>query len=312
MPGFFYAIIPDRGADEPLRASLRRGSCNIRTASHGLTMTKARVSSSRMDSRPRKYGNDVAGTVRHGLARVLSRLGVCSRSEAARRIEAGRVRVNGKVTRDHELPADIAVDSIEMDGVTLQARERVCIAVNKPRGLVVSAADERGRDTVYMLLRDAGLPWLAPIGRLDKASEGLLLLGNDPAWAARLTSPASHVAKTYRVQVRGLPDPEALQRLRAGVVDRGERLVAESVEVVGGGARNAWLEIVLTQGRNRQIRRMLAACGHEVLRLMRVAIGPLALGDLSKGTWRRLTDAEVLALADAASGRPDVLPSSRQ
>jgi 23S rRNA pseudouridine2605 synthase len=235
---------------------------------------------------------------RHGLARVLSRMGVCSRSEALRRIESGRVRLNGRLVRDPEWPADAATDRIEMDGVPLQARERVCVVVNKPRGLVVSTSDERGRDTVYALLRDADLPWLAPVGRLDKASEGLLLMSNDPAWSARLTDPERHVAKVYRVQVRGLPGHATLARLRAGVTDRGERLSAQSVRVIGGGEKNAWLEIVLVEGRNRQIRRMLAACGHDVLRLVRVAIGPLELGELPKGGWRALTGAEIRALSD--------------
>ena len=195
------------------------------------------------------------------------------------------------------MPADPATDRIEMDGQPLQTSARVCIAVNKPRGLVVSASDEQGRDTIYALLQGAGLPWLAPVGRLDKASEGLLLMSNDPAWAAHLTDPQSHVAKIYRVQVRGMPDHATLERLRAGVADKGERLSAESVRIIGGGEKNAWLEIVLHEGRNRQIRRMLSACGHEVLRLMRVAIGPLELGDLPKGGWRELTDAEIRALS---------------
>lgn len=258
-------------------------------------MRKARASVSRGISN--KRGDDESP--RHGLARVLSRIGVCSRSEAGRRIVAGRVRVNGRVVRDPEMPADFSKDSIEVDGVALRALERVCIAVNKPRGLVVSASDEHGRDTVYALLRDAGLPWLAPVGRLDKASEGLLLMSNDPAWAARITDPGMHLAKTYCVQIRGVPGEAMLRRLREGVTDRGECLVAESVRVTGGGDRNTWLEVVLREGRNRQIRRMLSACGHEVLRLMRVAIGPLTLGDLPRGAWRRLTEAESGALSDA-------------
>lgn len=232
-------------------------------------------------------------TARHGLARVLSRMGMCSRSEAVRRIMAGRVRLNGVVVRDPEAPVDPRGDRIEVDGIAAHSSERVCIALNKPRGLVVTASDERGRETVYALLADADLPWLAPVGRLDKASEGLLLLGNDPAWAARITDPVTHVAKTYRVQVRGVPEPTTLRRLLAGVIDRGERLSAESVRVTGGGEKNSWLEIVLREGRNRQIRRMLAACGHDVLRLMRVAIGAVELGDLPKGAWRRLTEAEI-------------------
>ena len=234
---------------------------------------------------------------RHGLARTLSRMGVCSRSEATQRIAAGRVRLNERLVRDPEVPADPVVDLIEMDGIALQAPRRTCIAVNKPRGLVVSASDEQGRDTVYTLLRDTGLPWLAPVGRLDKASEGLLLMSNDPAWAARIADPAMHVTKTYRVRVRGLPGQAIMQRLRSGVMDRGECLSADSVRIIGGGEKNAWLEIVLAEGRNRQIRRMLAACGHGVLRLMRIAIGSLQLGDLPKGAWRALTDAEILALS---------------
>lgn len=233
---------------------------------------------------------------RHGLARSLSRMGVCSRSEAERRVIAGRVALNGVVVRDPEAPVDARTDRITLDGVSVQARERVCIAINKPRGLVVSAADERGRDTVFALLQDTDLPWLVPVGRLDKASEGLLLMSNDPAWAARITDPESHLAKAYRVQVRGVPTEATLRRLRGGIIDRGEHLSVSSVNAIGGGDKNTWLEIVLTQGRNRQIRRMLAACGHDVLRLLRVAIGPLQLGDLPKGSWRRLTSAEADAL----------------
>jgi 23S rRNA pseudouridine2605 synthase len=252
-----------------------------------------------MPRSPRTAKKNAGRAARHGLARVLSRMGVCSRSEAVRRIESGRVRVNGRLVRDPERPADAATDRIEVDGVRLQARERICIAINKPRGLVVSTSDELGRDTVYALLRDADLPWLAPVGRLDKASEGLLLMSNDPAWAAHLTDPEGHVAKVYRVQVSGLPDQATLARLRVGVTDGGERLSAQTVRVIGGGDKNAWLEIVLVEGRNRQIRRMLAACGHDVLRLIRIAIGPLELGDLPKGGWRVLSDGEVRALRGA-------------
>lgn len=227
-------------------------------------------------------------------------MGVCSRSEAERRIVAGRVSVNGHAVHDPESPADPESDCIRLDDVVVVARGRVCIAVNKPRGLVVSTADERGRDTVYALLSEADLPWLAPVGRLDKASEGLLLLSNDPAWAARITDPAAHVAKTYRVQVQGTPDSATLQKLLDGVEDGGERLSADAARIIGGGEKNCWLEIVLREGRNRQIRRMLAACGHDVLRLMRVAIGGFELGDLPKGAWRQLTEREIRSVTDAA------------
>lgn len=242
---------------------------------------------------------------RHGLARVLSKLGVCSRTRAMEWIRAGRVAVDGRVIRDPESPTDAATARISIDGVPLAANDRTCVALNKPRGVVVSAADERGRATVYDLLKDADLPWLAPVGRLDRASEGLLLLSNDPEWAARITDPASHLPKTYHVQVHGVPDAQALRHLCAGVTDRGEELSARSVSLLRAGEKNAWLEFVLDQGRNRQIRRMLAALDFEVLRLIRVAIGPLALGDLAKGSWRRLSAAEIAALVpDTEKLRP--------
>lgn len=242
-----------------------------------------------------RVSEDGGRAKRHGLARTLSRMGVCSRSEAARRIAAGRVALNGVIVRDPETPVDAERDDVALDGVGLRVIEHVYIAMHKPRGLVVSANDERGRDTVYSLLRDQKLPWLAPVGRLDKASEGLLLMSNDPAWAARITDPAAHVDKTYRVQVRGVPDDVSLRRLRAGFEDRGEWLGLRSIDLIGGGDKNCWLEIVLAQGRNRQIRRMLDACGHDVLRLLRIAIGALQLGDLPKGGWRHLSAAEVVA-----------------
>ena len=171
--------------------------------------------------------------------------------------------------------------------------EKTYVMLNKPRGYVTTANDERGRDTVYALLEDAQLPWLAPVGRLDKGSEGLLIFTNDSTWAARLTDPASHLDKTYHVQVDALPDSDLLRRLQAGVDDRGEQLSAKSVRELRRGGKNAWLEIVLDEGRNRQIRRLLAAFEIGVLRLVRVAIGELALGKLGKGEWRPLTAQEV-------------------
>jgi len=229
---------------------------------------------------------------RHGLARVLSKLGVCSRTQAQALIGAGRVRVDGRIVRDPEAPTDARHARITVDAAAVAAAEKVYLLLNKPRGHVTTASDEHGRDTVYALLRGANLPWLAPVGRLDKASEGLLLFTNDSAWAARLTDPASHIDKTYHVQINALPDAGLLQRLKAGIDDDGEHLSAKSVRELRRGEKNAWLEIVLDEGRNRQIRRLLAAFDIQVLRLVRVAIGPLLLGDLAKGRWRMLSDAE--------------------
>ncbi len=232
-----------------------------------------------------------------GLARTLSKLGVCSRSEAERSVRAGRVKVNGRVVTNPEMPFP-AAGRIEVDGKSIKAPRRCYLMLNKPRGLVTSARDEHGRDTVYRCLEGLDLPWVAPVGRLDKASEGLLLLSNDPEWAARLTDPASAISKTYHVQIDCIPDAALLTRLREGVVDRGEELGTVDVQVLRQGQRNAWLEVVLDEGRNRHIRRLLESQGVRTLRLVRVAIGTLALGELAKGAVRELRAAE---LADLAS-----------
>jgi 23S rRNA pseudouridine2605 synthase len=236
------------------------------------------------------------------LARVLSKLGICSRTQAQALVRAGRVRVNGRIEHDPEAPTDAQHDVIMLDGGAIAAAEKVYIMLNKPRAYVTTASDEQGRDTVYTLLQDGNLPWLAPVGRLDKASEGLLLFSNDSVWAARMTDPQSHLDKTYHVQIDALPDDDLLDRLRSGIDDDGEMLGAKSIRELRRGEKNAWLEIVLDEGRNRQIRRLLAAFDIQVLRLLRVAIGSLLLGELAKGKWRRLTRAEAEMLGcDAGS-----------
>ena len=242
-----------------------------------------------------------SATVRHGVARVISKAGLCSRTQAAEWVRAGRVAVNGRPVADPEHPVRQGLDRVTVDGAPLGASARVYLALNKPRGLVTTARDERQRDTVYACLAGSGLPWLAPVGRLDQASEGLLLMSNDPAWAAAITDPEQGLDKTYHVQVDAIPDAAVLEALVAGVVDQGEPLAAKSVVLLRSGTRNAWLEIVLDEGRNRQIRRLLAAHGLGVLRLVRVAIGGIALGELPKGAWRELTPAEVSGLAPPAT-----------
>ncbi len=216
-------------------------------------------------------------------------------------IAAGRVSVNGQLQRNPEYPTGNR-DRLIIDGQPVQAVTRAYIALNKPRGLIVSTADERGRDTVYALLEAAKLPWLAPVGRLDKASEGMLLLTNDSVWAAGITEPVSQLHKTYHVQVSGIPDAAALKAMLSGIDDEGEHLSAVSATLLRAGEKNAWLEVVLDEGRNRHIRRLLNALDHEVLRLMRVAIGPLTLGELDKGSWRHLSAHEVNALSRNRAG----------
>lgn len=229
----------------------------------------------------------------------MSKKGICSRSEAAAWIAAGRVSVDGRVVKNAEFPIINGKQCIAVDGIDVAAGERICLMLNKPRGLVTTARDEQDRETVYRCFEGAGLPWIAPVGRLDKASEGLLLFSNDPEWAARITSPETGPHKTYHVQVDRIPDPSVLTGLLAGVVVDGEAMGAHSVELLRQGEKNAWLEIVLDEGRNRQIRRLLAAFGLGVLRLIRISIGGLVLGELPKGQWRRLSLEEITALSPA-------------
>jgi 23S rRNA pseudouridine2605 synthase len=187
-------------------------------------------------------------------------------------------------------------DRIEIDGQRIAASEKIYFALNKPRGIVTTASDEKGRDTVYSLL-SADLPWVAPVGRLDKASEGLLLLTNDSEWAARVTAPETHLDKTYHVQVGRIADGALLEALQNGIrTGEAETLRVKAASLLRQGERNSWLEIILDEGRNRHIRRMLETLDMEVLRLIRVAIGPLALGELPKAAVRRLTADEKLTL----------------
>lgn len=254
--------------------------------------------------RPPRVAPAAAGTAlrRHGLARVISKAGLCSRSEAARWIGEGRVRVDGRIVRDPEYPLHDGMRRVRIEGAGAGAEPlRHYLVLNKPRGLVTTARDERGRDTVYRCLQGADLPWLAPVGRLDKASEGLLLFCNDPEWAAAVLDPRTGPDKTYHVQIDRVPDAALLQALHEGVPGGDDGVLrAKSAALLRSGGRNAWLEIVLDEGRNRQIRRLLAAFDVGVLRLVRVAIGGLRLGTLEKGAWRRLEDAERDALAPVA------------
>jgi 23S rRNA pseudouridine2605 synthase len=233
---------------------------------------------------------------RHGVARVISKRGLGSRSQAAQWVREGRVRVNGKVVHDAEFPVRPDLDRVAVDDQKCVATKRVVLMLNKPRGLVTTRQDERGRDTVYRCIADAALPWLAPVGRLDKASEGLLLFSNDPAWAARISDPRTGPSKTYHVQVDCLPEKSLLAAIQHGADRDGEHLSAVSVRPLRSGTRNAWLELVLDAGRNRHVRRLLAAFDVSVLRLVRVAVGPLSLGALPKGRWRMLSAKEMASL----------------
>lgn len=240
---------------------------------------------------------------RIGLARAISKLGYCSRSRAAELIRAGSVRLNGSIRRDPEAPVQLHHDRVLLEGREIANATSTYLMMNKPRGLVTTASDEKGRETVYSLLENSHfeLPWVAPVGRLDMASEGLLLLTNDSEWGARVAAPETHLDKTYHVQVSSTAGKRIAKLLTQGIKVDGDFLRARSGRLLRTGGKNCWLEIVLDEGKNRQIRRMLAALEVEVLRLIRIAIGPLALGNLPKGAFRSLISEEKRALDHAMS-----------
>lgn len=249
---------------------------------------------------PRQAPGELRG--RLSLARALSKFGVCSRKEAARLVEAGRVRVGGRAVLWPQRRIDPRRDRVSVDGVRVgDETERLVLALHKPPGYITSRVDPAGRATVYDLLGEVAR-WVFPVGRLDRDSSGLLILTNDHRLGERLTDPEQHVPKTYHARVRGIPDGEALRILRAGV-PLGDGTLTRPARVRGLGAArdaSAWLEIVVTEGKNRQVRRMCAAVGHEVLELVRVKLGGLALGELAPGEWRRLTREEVESLQKRA------------
>ena len=235
---------------------------------------------------------------RSGLARALSKLGFCSRTQAFSLIRSGRVQLNQRVVREPETPVRLDKDRIQVDGKDIDPAGKVYLMLNKPRGLVTTRSDEKGRKTIYSLLQGYS-DWLAPVGRLDMASEGLLLLTNDSAWGASISAPEGQITKIYHVQIDALAGQELVDRLCQGVrSDDGGFLRANRARILRLGKKNSWLEIVLDQGKNRHIRRMLSALGIEVLRLVRVAIGPVELGQLPKGNTRPLTNQEKEALTE--------------
>jgi 23S rRNA pseudouridine2605 synthase len=248
-----------------------------------------------------------AATATVSLARALSKLGYCSRTQAEKLVREGRVTVDGRLVRHPELRIDPQRARLSVDDQAVSAERRIYLMLNKPRGMVTTASDPQGRQTVYACLEGLNLPHLAPVGRLDMASEGLLMMTNDTRWAQRILAPASGVDKTYHVQIDRIPDDAFMARLRQGAVDGDEVLTIRSAALLRSGERNAWVEMVIDEGRNRQIRRIVAAAGAEVLRLVRVRIGALALGELAKGAIRELRPEETaLPLAGALTGKRGV------
>jgi 23S rRNA pseudouridine2605 synthase len=241
---------------------------------------------------------------RHPLPRLLSKWRVASRAEAETLVRAGRVAVNGAIVRDLVRRFDGRRDRISVDGAPVAPPDEgtpcAYVLLNKPRGIVTTTKDPEGRRTVMDLVEDARAPGLAPVGRLDQDSAGLILLTNDHALAARLLDPASHVRKTYRVKVKGHVGEEVLERMRTErVAVDGLVLEPFDVAVESTGPRSTWLRIALEEGKNRQIRRQCQAFGHEVEIIVRMTFGPLVLGALQPGGSRPLTESEIAALRRA-------------
>ena len=259
------------------------------------------------------------------LQKILSQAGIASRRAAEKLIADGRVSVNGSTVTAMGIKADLAADDIRVDGRRIKAAERSrYILLYKPAGVVSTRSDPQRRQTVVDLLRGVR-EYVYPVGRLDYDTEGLLLLTNDGDLAAMLTHPRHGVERTYEAKVAGIPDEDALTKLRTGIPLDGRRTLPADVDLltrrqkngVGGHlkrtpGRDAWLRMTIREGRNRQVRRMCEAVGHPVRELRRTRIGPLQDTRLKPGQWRELRDDEVMALrTSGAPRRPRAAASPR-
>ena len=242
-----------------------------------------------MPDAPRKHGVKQALKT---LERVISKAGAGSRTDARRWIADGRVRVNGKLIQTPDYWVDFGRDKVTLDGKALASRKKIYLLLYKPKGYLTTYKDPEGRPTVYDLIADAGT-WVSPVGRLDLDSSGLLILTNDTQFAERLTNPEYKVPKTYLVKASTLLGDDELEQLRRGVTLHDGPTRPAAVQRVRDAAKYTFLEITISEGRNRQVRRMLEAVNSKVLKLVRIAIGPIRIGELGIGKHRRLTEAEV-------------------
>ena len=229
------------------------------------------------------------------LERAFSKAGAGSRTDARKWIGAGKVRVNGKVILNPDHWVDLKRDKITLDGKPLKAAPKTYILLYKPKGYLTTYRDPEGRPTVYNLLGDAG-KWLHPVGRLDLDTSGLLILTNDNDFGERVTNPDHKVAKTYQIKASTLLTDEQLERLRNGVTLSDGPTRPAVVKRLRDGAKHTFLEMTITEGRNRQVRRMLESVDSKVSKLVRTAIGEVRIGDLQIGKWRELTPEEVRKL----------------
>jgi 23S rRNA pseudouridine2605 synthase len=236
------------------------------------------------------------------LERVLSKAGLGSRTEARKWIAAGRVSVNGKAIRTPDHWVDLERDRVALDGRPVRDSKKVYLLLYKPKGYLTTYKDPEGRPTVYDLISDAG-EWVFPVGRLDLDTSGLLLMTNDSEFAERIANPSYKVPKTYLVKAATRLDDDQIEKLRQGITLSDGVTKPASVTRLRESGGKTFFEITITEGRNRQVRRMVEALGSKVLKLVRTAIGPIAIGGLEIGKWRKLTAAEVRALGITASSR---------
>jgi pseudouridine synthase len=241
------------------------------------------------------------------LERVLSKAGMGSRVEARSWIHAGRVKVNGRLIRNPDHWIDMQRDRVRFDDKPLEPRERVYVLLYKPAGYLTTYKDPEGRPTVYDLVADVGT-FLSPVGRLDLDTSGLLLMTNDNRFAEHVTNPKSHVPKTYLVKSSTLLTDEQLRQLRDGIELSDGPTRPALVTRVHDSSTYTHFEITLTEGRNRQVRRMVDALGARVLELVRVKVGRIAIGTLQIGKWRMLTRAEIASLTTPSIKSPPARP----
>jgi pseudouridine synthase len=238
------------------------------------------------------------------LERVLSKAGIGSRTEARAWVAQGRVKVNGTITRDPVRWIDMHRDRVRLDDKPLETRARVYVLLYKPPGYLTTYKDPKGRPTVYDLVAAVGT-FVSPVGRLDLDTSGLLLMTNDTQFAERVTNPVSHVPKTYLVKASAVLTDAQLQMLREGIELADGMTRPAIVGRLRDSSKYTHFEITLTEGRNRQVRRMVEALGAHVLKLVRIRIGPISIGTLPIGKWRLLTDREVAAFNARKSDRDD-------
>ena len=245
------------------------------------------------------------------LERVISTAGLGSRTEARSWIGAGRVRVNGKVIQTPDRWVDLERDRVTLDGKPVKPGRMLYILLYKPKGFITTYRDPEGRPTVYDLL-DGVDSFVGTVGRLDQDTSGLLLLTNDNVFAERVTNPGHEIPKTYLVKTSTLLSEGDLERLRTGVELPDGPTRPAQVKRIRDSAKYTFIELTITEGRNRQVRRMIEAVGGKVLKLVRTAIGPIQIGSLEIGKWRALTDAELVNLAHLAHVRIGAVPTRRR